>query len=130
MSDSETAKDFVTYDFGAVSHVPKEHAKTIELVHENFATSAAMSIATQLNTESTLSVESVEQQSFQECIQNFSSPTCCALLEMLPLNGYAVLNVSPEVVFSYVDKKLGGFGESPEAGRPLSSGRRGLPRRQ
>ncbi|MCB1137048.1 MAG: hypothetical protein KDK78_12330, partial [Chlamydiia bacterium] len=110
----------VPYDFRSPSRIPKEQTSTVRLVHETFAQTGAIGIGTYLNTEFSLQLEQLEQITFQEYILGLSNPTCTCTFDMQPLSGFGILEVNAPLVYSMIDRMLGGDGEIPTIGRSFT----------
>lgn len=120
---SEPQEEEVTeelWDFAAPSRIPQEQLETIEILHQTFAETAPATLSTYLKAEVELSLQSVEQVTFSEYIRSLSSPTCIAIMDMQPLSGYAVTEVNSVLLYSLIDRMLGGDGDTGEIRRPFT----------
>jgi flagellar motor switch protein FliM len=59
-----------------------------------------------------LSVSSVDQLSYEEFMKVVPNPTTLAVVDMEPLDGKALLEMDPVLVFQIVDRLFGGTGDS------------------
>ena len=112
--------EYKTFDFNRLTTMSDEQMHRIQLIHEAFSKSATMALSAQLANDSVITVESIEQLSFDAYLESLTSPTCIVSVDMLPLHGYGILEVNSDIAFSFVDRKLGGEGEVPESQRPLT----------
>jgi len=119
-SDDESSIEFEVYDFNTPSRIPEEQAKTIQMIHETFAETASLRLSAYLGSEINISLDNVEQVSFEEYLSSLSSPTCIAVLDMHPLSGYSVVEVNSVIVYSIINKMLGGEGQDDEIKRPFT----------
>ena len=109
---SEPAKTAVIYDFRRPDRIPKEQLRSIHLMHDFLARNLASSLGAYLRAYITVSLVSVEQISFAEFQQYLPTPTSIANVGMRPLDGNAVLELNPSLVFPMLNVLLGGSGES------------------
>ena len=122
-TDSTAAGDTAEvqpWDFAAPSRIPAEQLETIELLHQTFAATAPATLSTFLRSEVELELESVEQVTFSEYVKSLSAPTCIAVMDMQPLSGYAVMEINSVLLYSLIDKMLGGDGDTGEIKRPFT----------
>jgi flagellar motor switch protein FliM len=92
----------------------------MEGIHEQFAISLSSSLTMRLRSATEISVESVRTQAYSEFIYSLSDPTNIITILMEPLEGVAVIEFSPSVVFPTVDILLGGPGMMPNTIRAAS----------
>ena len=106
------AKPAVTYDFRRPDRIPKEQLRSIHLMHDFLARNLASSLGAYLRAYITASLVSVEQISFGEFQQYLPTPTSISNISMKPMEGNAVLEMNPSLVFPMLDTMLGGNGQS------------------
>ncbi len=106
------AKAAVTYDFRRPDRIPKEQLRSIHLMHDFLSRNLASSLGAYLRAYITVSLVSVEQISFGEFQQYLPTPTSISNISMKPMEGNAVLEMNPSLVFPMLDMMLGGKGES------------------
>ena len=107
----ESSKTAVTYDFRRPDRIPKEQLRSIHLMHDFLARNLASSLGAYLRAYITVSLVSVEQISFGEFQQYLPTPTSIANVGMRPMDGNAVLELNPSLVFPMLNVMLGGSGE-------------------
>jgi flagellar motor switch protein FliM len=105
-------KKSFTYDFRRPDRIPKEQLRSIHLLHDFFARNLASSLGAYLRSYVVVHLVSVEQLSFAEFLQDLPTPTCISTIGMKPLDGNAVLEINPSLVFPILDILLGGTGKS------------------
>jgi len=105
-------KKLATYDFRRPDRIPKEQLRSIHLLHDFFARNLASSLGAYLRAYVAVHLVSVEQLSFAEFLQDLPTPTCISTIGMKPLDGNAVLELNPSLVFPILDILLGGSGKS------------------
>jgi flagellar motor switch protein FliM len=106
------AKKSFIYDFRRPDRIPKEQLRSIHLLHDFFARNLASSLGAYLRAYVVVHLVSVEQLSFAEFLQYLPTPTCIATMGMKPLDGNAVLEINPSLVFPILDILLGGTGKA------------------
>jgi flagellar motor switch protein FliM len=106
------AKKYLPYDFRRPDRIPKEQLRSIHLLHDFFARNLASSLGAYLRAYVVVHLVSVEQLSFAEFLQDLPTPTCISTLSMKPLDGNAVLEINPSLVFPILDILLGGSGQA------------------
>jgi flagellar motor switch protein FliM len=104
----DPAKRAQPYDFRRPDRIAKDQLRAIHQLHENFARTLASSLSAYLRAYVAVNLISVEQLSFMEFTQCLPSPTCLVALGMSPVEGNAVLEINPALVFPILEMLLGG----------------------
>ena len=104
----EYAPDFVpkkisVYDFRRPDRVSKEQLRSIRNLHDKFARNFSSNL-------SSFSLVGVDQMTYGEFLMSLPDPTSFNIISMIPLQGNAVLEINPSLIFPIVDKLLGGQG--------------------
>lgn len=107
------SQDVQAYDFRKPNRIPKEHKRTICMVHETFAQAVSLTLSAFLHAEVNVSLDEVEQTTFQEYTMSLSNPTCAATVDMQPLNGFGIVELNSALVYTMIDRMLGGRGSVP-----------------
>src|ERR1039457_1214983 len=100
------------YDFRRPDRIAKDQLRAIHVLHENFARGLASSLSAFLRAYVVVNLVSVEQLSFMEFSQCLPSPSCIVALAMKPLDGNALLEINPALVFPILEMLLGGTGKT------------------
>lgn len=108
------------YDFRSPDKFSKEQIRTLALMHENFARIAQTALSAQLRTAIQLQLVSTEQTPYQQFLRSLQDPVVLAVLNLPPLPGNSLLDLESPLVFSLVDRLLGGPGTSPDLRRSLT----------
>jgi len=98
------------YDFKRQTKFSKEQIGTIQLIHETFARLIGTDLSTQLRAYAQATIMSVDQLTFQELIQSIYSPTFITRFNCEKLDGKALLDINLNIVFTILDRLLGGNG--------------------
>jgi flagellar motor switch protein FliM len=102
------------YDFRHPDKFSKEHIRSLQLVHESFASQASSSLSAYLRSPVQMSLGAVEQVMNEEYLPRLPDHTVLYIVGIHPLPGRAILQVGLNVCFAMVDRLLGG------SGRPLT----------
>ncbi len=108
------------YDFRSPQKFSKDHIRTLELVHDNFARIISNYLSGQLRKNVKVDIESVEQITYEEFIHSIPNPTIITLFKMAPLQGNILLEINPEFSFQILDILLGGTGERISVNKEFS----------
>lgn len=98
------------YDFKRQTKFSKEQLGTIQLIHETFARLVGTDLSTQLRAYAQATIISVDQLTFEELIRSVYSPTFIAAFRSDVLDGKALIDINLNVVFTILDRLLGGNG--------------------
>jgi len=101
-------KKIKKFDFMRPSKFAKEHLRTLELIHENYARMVTSYLSGYLRTNVHVEVQSVQPLSYFEFTSSIPDPTVLALVDFAPLNGSLIFDLSPQVAFAIIDRILGG----------------------
>ena len=98
------------YDFRRPQKFSKDHIRTLELIHDNYARIISNYLTAQVRNNVKVRIESVQQITYEEFIHSVSNPTILTIFKMPPLSGSILFETSPQFVFEIVDVLLGGDG--------------------
>lgn len=98
------------YDFRRPQKFSKDHIRTLELIHDNFARTISNYLSAQLRNNVKVKVETVQQITYEEFIHSVPNPTILTIFKMPPLSGSILLESNPEFVYTVIDILLGGSG--------------------
>lgn len=120
--DSEAAQELrlVAYDFRRPERVSKEQLKGLQSLFEAFAREVSILFPPFLRTVVRVDLISIDQLTYDEFILSVARPTSLSIINMAPLEGTAVLELSPSMVFPIVDRVLGGKGTTLPETRELT----------
>jgi len=107
---SEKRHRIIPYDFRRPDRVSKEQVRSLYLLYDAFARNLSSSLPTFLRAISEVTLISVEQRAYVDYLSGLPDPAAIFKMEMKPLQGMAVLEISPNVAFPLVDRQLGGPG--------------------
>ncbi|HOJ34166.1 MAG TPA: flagellar motor switch protein FliM [Candidatus Hydrogenedentes bacterium] len=104
------AQDVAAYDFRRPERVSKEQLKGLQSLFEALARELSIALPPFLRTVVRVDLVSIDQLTYDEFILSVSRPTSLTVINMAPLEGNAVIELSPLIVFPIVDRILGGKG--------------------
>ncbi len=108
--EGEKGKKGKLYDFKRQTKFSKEQLGTIQLIHETFARLIGTDLSTHLRAYAQATIISVDQLTFEELIRSIFSPTFICTFRSDKLDGKALLDINLNVVFTILDRLLGGNG--------------------
>ncbi|MBI2435636.1 MAG: flagellar motor switch protein FliM [Candidatus Hydrogenedentes bacterium] len=98
------------YDFRRPERVSKEQLKGLQSLFEAFGREMSILFPPYLRTVIRIDLTSIDQLTYDEFILSVARPTALSVVNMAPLEGNAVLEMSPSMVFPIIDRVLGGKG--------------------
>lgn len=107
----EDAQKVKKYDFRSPQKFSKDHIRTLEMIHDNFARIISNYLSGQLRKNVKIDIQSLEQITYEEFIHSISNPTIIGLFKMAPLQGNILLEINPDFSFQILDILLGGTGD-------------------
>ncbi|UCH94562.1 MAG: flagellar motor switch protein FliM [Candidatus Aminicenantes bacterium] len=99
------------YDFRRPDRVSRDQLRSLHYLHERFARNFSSSLSAYLRALVDVNLYSLEQFTYAEFILSLPDPTYFNVIAMDPLEGNAVLEINPKILFPMIDKILGGKGE-------------------
>lgn len=110
-------KQVKEYDFSRPAKFAKDHLRTLEIIHEHYARLLATLLSGRMRTSCQLEVINSEAISYSEFSNALSNPALLSILEVRPLKGSFVMEMSSNIGFAIVDRLLGGNGSGVISGR-------------
>lgn len=98
------------YDFKSPQKFSKDHIRTLELIHDNFARIISNYLTAQVRTNVKVKIETVQQITYEEFIHSVPNPTILTIFKMPPLSGSILFESNPQFVYRIIDVLLGGAG--------------------
>jgi flagellar motor switch protein FliM len=109
--DKEKDRKVSIYNFRRPDRVSKEQLRSLHYLHDRFSRNFSSSLSAYLRALIDVNLYSVEQFTYAEFILSLPDPTYFNAIAMSPLEGNAVLEINPKILFPMIDKILGGKGE-------------------
>ncbi|MFZ5648362.1 MAG: flagellar motor switch protein FliM [Bacillota bacterium] len=108
------------YDFRRPNKFSKEHLRSLEMLHQNFARMLSSFLSGYLRASINVEVASVGQMIYEEFVRSIPSPTVLTIFQCKPLEGAAIMETSSQVVFPLIDLMFGGPGTATDKSRELT----------
>lgn len=112
MQTTTEEKKIKNHDFRKPNKFAKDHLRTLEIIHENYARLVSNFLSGYLRTLAQVEVISVEELTYYEFNNSISNPAVLGIVDFTPLPSSVVLEMAPNVVFTIIDRILGGKGST------------------
>lgn len=113
-------KKIKSHDFRRPSKFAKEHIKTLNMIHDNYARLVTNFLTGYLRTLVQVDVVTVEALTYNDFSSSVSNPVILSIVDFSPLAGSIVLEIDPSIAFALVDRILGGTGTSMDKVREFT----------
>jgi flagellar motor switch protein FliM len=113
-------RQITLYDFKRPNRVSKEQLRTFRSLHDKMARNLASQISSVMRSIVEIQLHSVDQMTYGEFLMSLPSPTSFNVFSLKPLDGKAVIELNPSIVFPMIERLLGGTGESYDSNREFS----------
>lgn len=110
---------YEVYDFRRPDKLSKDHVRALQMLHENFAGYFMSSLTGHLRTQVEISLVSVEQVPYDEYMKTISA-SLLNILTVDALSGQAIFEMDFGILFSMMDRLLGGKGAAGKVVRDLT----------
>jgi flagellar motor switch protein FliM len=110
---------YETYDFRRPDKLSKDHVRALQMLHENFAGFFMSSLTGYLRTQVEVDLVSVEQVPYDEYMKTISA-SLLNILTVDALSGQAIFEMDFGILFSMIDRLLGGKGAAGKVVRDLT----------
>jgi flagellar motor switch protein FliM len=104
------AKEARNYDFSNPSKFNREQLRTLETIFDNFARSTSSFLTGYLRTATHLEVSSSEEIMYRDFNVALANPVVLSMIELAPLKGTVIADLSSNVGYAIIDRILGGPG--------------------
>jgi len=101
-----------SYDFRTANKFSKDQMRTLHFIYDNFATRLTTYLSGTLRTICEVEVISIEEQSFSELSNSMPVPVIVSIINMPPLHGSVILEITPVIAYEIISRLLGGAGQS------------------
>ena len=116
----EQDKKIRSYDFKSPKKLAKDQLRTLQIIHENFSRMLNTFLSGYLRSYVQAEVISVEELSYYEFSNSIVNPAVISIVNFQPLTGQILLDLSPSIAFTLIDRILGGSGKSYEETRTFT----------
>lgn len=118
--DKDLTKQIVEYDFRKTKHVEQDKIASLQMIFDAFSQKVAASLSSKLGFIVQTQILSVTQSPYANFVKTISVPTLIGIIDISPLRGLALIEISPNVIFNFIDRLLGGKGEIVSLSRGLT----------
>jgi len=113
-------KPVLPYDFARPQKVNKEQQRTLEIMYDSYCRQLGSFLSGYLRTSVSLEVLSAEQVTFNEFSNALTNPCILSIVELPPLKGSIILELSANIGYAVIDRILGGPGTGVKQLRDFS----------
>lgn len=113
-------KQVKNYDFARPTKFSKEHLRTLEIIFEHYGRMLSTNLPAYLRKAVQVEVVNSESVIYSEFSNALSNPVLLGVINMDPLDGSAVMEISGNLAFCIIDRLLGGEGEPLDKMREYS----------
>ncbi len=98
------------YDFKIPAKFNKDHLRTLEIIFDNFGRIATSFLTAYLRTSVSIEVANAQQIPYKEFSNSIINPAILAIINLHPLKGSILMDMSSAIGYSIIDRILGGPG--------------------
>ena len=102
---------YEVYDFRRPDKFSKDQLRTLQMLHETFARMAGSNLSAFLRAPVSIDLISLEQVPYDEYLRSISQ-SVFTIMSLPPLTGQAVLELEFSLIFTMIDRMLGGPGRA------------------
>ncbi|MCH5185378.1 MAG: flagellar motor switch protein FliM [Oscillospiraceae bacterium] len=108
------------YDFRTANKFTKEQVKTLHNVYSTFSHLLSTYLSGTLRTSCQVEVLSAEEQTYSEYTNSLQVPLILAIVDMPPLDGSTLIEISPSIAYGILNRLLGGKGGDLETSKTFT----------
>jgi flagellar motor switch protein FliM len=122
MKTAKEEKKIRVHNFLRPTKFAKDHLRTLSYIHENYARLVTNYLTGYLRTAVQVEIATVESLPYSDFTNSISvsSAVILGVIDFNPLNGSILLDISPSLAFTIIDRILGGKGTLIEKMRGFS----------
>lgn len=105
------------YNFKLPNKFAKDHTRTLQIMHENFARLLQTYLSGFLRALVQIEVISVDQLTYNEFTNSMPNPSVLGIVDFAPLTGSIIIQMAPNTAFAMIERVLGGSGNAYERAR-------------
>lgn len=110
MQNDTQEKKIRIHDFARPSKFSKDHMKTLQMIHDNYARLVTNFLTGYLRTPVQVDLIEVQALPYNDFNNSISNPAFLAVVDFNPLSGSIIFEMEPIVCYALVDRILGGKG--------------------
>lgn len=107
---ARAAVAYEVYDFRRPDKFSKDQLRTLQMLHETFARLAGSALSATLRSVVNVELISLEQVPYEEYLRSINH-SVFTVMSIPPLTGQAIMELEFNLIFSIIDKMLGGPGK-------------------
>lgn len=111
----ETRHRIKPYDFRHPEKLSKEQLRGLQIIQQGVAGSLAAAFSTRLRAPVESRLSALERGIYEEYVTQIGTSAVVVVIDMHPLDGYAVAAFGLDVAFGIIDRLLGGKGKQNSA---------------
>lgn len=108
------------YDFSRPNKFSKEHIRALHRIHEQFTRAYSGYMSAKLRNKVEVRVHSIEQILFGDFVRSLPNPSVLSAFKIHPLEGYMIMQLTPDIAFLLHDRLCGGDGSPIGRSRSLT----------
>ena len=108
------------FDFRSPVFLTPAQMRRLRIKHEEFIRNLSASLSVFLRMEFLLQMSRLETTTYKQLIETMTMPSFLTLFRMKPLTGISVLDISPRLGLTVIDRMLGGPGHSVKVEREFT----------
>jgi flagellar motor switch protein FliM len=108
------------YDFRNPVYLSPNDLRRLRIQHEEYIRALAARLAIYLRMDFSIQMSQLQTLTYQKFTESLANPTHLTLFKVEPFRGVCLLDVSPRLGLTIVDRMMGGPGHSVNANRDLS----------
>lgn len=108
------------YDFARPAKFSKEHLRTLEIIFEHYGRLLSTNLPVYLRKNIHVEVMNSEAVTYSEFSNALSNPVLLGIINLQPLHGNIILELSSNLGYAIIDRMLGGKGNSLDRNREFS----------
>lgn len=114
IKEEESSSKVKKYDFRNPQKIAKDQLRTLEIIHENLGRLFQTFLSGYLRAPVKISIFTVDQFAYSEFSNAISNPAFLSIIDFNPLNGQILIDISTNIVYSIIDRLLGGDGNESQ----------------
>lgn len=107
----ESGRRIKPYDFRHPEKLSKEQLRGLQIIQQGVAGAVAASFSARLRAAVEARLSALERGIYEEYVAQIGSTSVVIIIDMSPLQGYAVAAFGLDVAFGFIDRLLGGKGK-------------------
>lgn len=120
LQSEDEAKLIKSYDFRTANKFSKDQMRTLHFIYDNFASRLSTYLSGTLRAACEVEIISIEEQTFSELSNSMPTPVIVSIINMPPLQGSVLFEISPVIAYEIISRVLGGTGQFENTDKPFT----------